>query len=108
MFIPDRDFFPIPNPDPGSRGPKSRKGRDPGSGSTTQIKSSENNADAFKNLTFCLKVTHFLYISGTIKVMTVNSALTNNELDILQGEAEIIRRQFLKINRRMESLLNIE
>ncbi len=35
--------------------------------------------------------------------MTVNSTLTNNELDILQGEAEIIWSQFLRKNRRMES-----
>jgi hypothetical protein len=101
--IPDPDFFPIPDPDPGSRDPKSRKGRDPGSGSTTLIKNSENNAEAFKNLIFCLEVTLFLYISGWVKVMTVNSTLTNNELDILQGEAEIIWSQFLRKNRRMES-----
>jgi hypothetical protein len=40
--------------------------------------------------------------------MTINSALTNNELDILQGEAEIIWSQFLRKTRRMESLLSIE
>jgi hypothetical protein len=96
IFPPSR----IRIPDPEVK--KAQQARDPVSGSATLKKTNENKNDAFKNLTFCLKVTQLGKSDDNY------STLTNNELDILQGEAEIIWSQFLRKNKRMESLLSIE